>query len=63
MFLILLMLLSFLIALRGWLEGRRWAVVFLVLPGLYLVPGGERFGWAYLLGLAAGWLLLRFGRR
>ena len=56
----LLMLLSFMLAVRGWLAGQRWAVVFLAVPALYLfVSHSPWASGAYLVLLFAGWWYLK----
>jgi len=56
----LLMVLSFMLALRGWLVGQRWAVLFLLVPGLYLFVAHDPWSsGAYLLVMLAGWWYLK----
>ncbi len=56
----LLMLLSFMLAVRGWLAGQRWAVAFLGVPALYLFVSHTPWAsGAYLLLMLAGWWYLK----
>ncbi len=59
-FAVLLMLISFMLAARGWMVGQRWSVVFLAVPAFYLFIA-HNF-WASsgcLLVLLAGWWYLK----
>jgi len=59
-FAFLLMVLSFLLALRGWLAAQYWAVAFLGVPAIYLFVSASFWGGAVcLLILLAGWWYLK----
>ncbi len=63
-YLVILLMLGFLLALRGWNAGRRWAAFFLLVPAFYVlaentVLSGVAAGWASLALIGLGWYILR----
>ncbi|WP_457630206.1 hypothetical protein [Oceanithermus sp.] len=59
-FAFLLMVLSFMLALRGWLVNQYWAAVFLLVPALYLFVSSSFWSGAVcLLILLAGWWYMK----